>query len=305
MKNFFTIFLSISFCVSLNAQKIYNYDGVHSPDKSVNDFLEISVEALREKPTPPRMPAFAGLFPFPVVSSLIGPIGTLSIDIINSSISKRQQSFTATYSNNISIPIVNSGDKSSDKLFYSDLLEEKCILILRRYKLNDINQTLQANDIMAEYKFNFSMKETGSIQITLDSVKLIKSKARFKNDENLSIGIDFKLGIMSKSSDSKESPDQDLGESIIKIPMIKIGKFYVSQGRGTGILNEKLINHAFFKSFAKPAKDNEVILNVSVTVTEANINHLQPRMVDNLLKNNGDDIVSVLKAILAPDSKSN
>jgi hypothetical protein len=292
MKHLIIATLSFSLLTVAKAQEMKNYDSAGQCTKSATDYLEISLSSESKSLAP-------------IATALLGSVATVGIDIYNSISDKRQKSYSAVYSNSATF-IVDSTLYKKLKGYY---------IIIKRYAINQPIDSL--NNVMAEYEFKIVEFSSNMIRLKLAEVVLNKSKARFNSKDNLSIGLDLKLassstinstnstessGKLSAKSDStnnksnNSNSNQNLGDITIKIPIIKPSSTPLTIPENT-----RLFNDLYFQGVLFP-KNNKVILSISANITEANINHLESGIVDDLLKNHSSDITSILKSIFPSNS---
>jgi hypothetical protein len=327
MKKFTFLLVCISFSTMLLAQKVNNYNGIKKKPKiTLTDFLQISLVAKNDF----DKPISKSFLSSSIVGTLLGPVATIALDVVNSAIAKKQQSYSANYSNSYSILV--------DSSHYDDISKGDYYLVFTRYGIDDDSDSekgiLNPADIMSIFACSFKTSTESSLQLKLSKIKLVYSKAALKKNDALAISIDLKISATASipSATAKSSPSKpssrsfsnsntgsssgssdttatgsnnlssasgSLGESIIKIPLIKPNSDFV-----TVAPNNLLINDAFFSGIPKPSSNGNVLLTISATITEANLNHLTPSTIDNLLKNNGSDITTFLKALLPSSSSS-
>ncbi|WP_183580322.1 hypothetical protein HDF18_13160 [Mucilaginibacter sp. X5P1] len=274
----FTALLATTFYVS--AQQMISYDRSGNTEKTKSEIFQITFE---KAPNGHSASATS-------ITGVISPIIGLAIDFVNAKIAKNKLKYSATFSNQVTFPLT--------AVNYTDLETQGYTIHLKRYTLNNLGDKLDSTNMVCDYGFTVSNFGPDYIQLKLSSANLIKSKAKIKNTEdNLTVSIDMKIStsaIAATKDTSKNKPTS--GEAIVKIPIIRPG--FDNQN-----MNYSTINDAFFPGI--PSPDGKVnMMTIAVTVTEANIDHLDPTTVEGILKNNSSDITSVIKALFPSASTS-
>jgi hypothetical protein len=321
MKQLIVCMLALSCCNGANAQKVKNYNSQGKATESKTDFLTITFEHHDDKPVAGNVAAIPG-----IITAIIGPILKVGVDAWATHIEKKQKSFAATYSNQVVMSI-----KTTD---YITLQKPgNLYLHLRRYGVNSINDKLEKTNLYSEFIFEVTQFDEDRVELRLISVYLAKSKARYnKPEEDLAVGIDIKLtpsitdtapaedapqttdgkdATTDKKSnggkkaadggakkDAKVETDGSGGESIVKIPLIKVNDAATSIDKSV-----VLINHGIFNGLPKPG-DKPLNLTIAVTITEANADHLEPSLIEKLIQSNGSDFTDIIKGLLSGGSSS-
>lgn len=243
------------------SQKISNYDTNGKTTKSTSEYVQVKIKnVVSENEVDP------------IGSIILGPVFNITNSLIKNGIAKRQKSFVATYSN-------------SARTSNCAKLNE---LVSTRYAIDGLNQ-IDSNHIVAEYIFELTPDSSSNkLKINLKSVRLNKSKARFKKDDNLSIGIAIKTTYLKKTVGSTAQPPPIITDGMIIIPIIK------AQNESQNFTNLKGVNPIFIDGIDFKKID---YIQFAVNFTETNTSHLDQNTLQNILSNNGGDIQTSLKTI--------
>ncbi len=275
MRTFILIGCLILFGLQLSAQKLINYDQNGDKLKSVTEYVGIDIKIY---PTSNPVKVFS-----PVIASvLLGPVYNILSSTIKSSLEKRQKSYTASYANS---------KEFSGELFKKEGLKS---LIVNRYAISSLDNIVD-EQLMAKYELTLSEVENCLI-IEVKEIFLKRSKARYKKDDDLAITINIKAtsttDLVKKDPDTNENKLESKsvdGEGTITIPIFKLtGDNQDLTGKGNFINTIRL--NGITPSTSK-------YINIAVNITETNITHIDPTIVQTILTNNNSDIQSILKAI--------
>ena len=276
MKKLF-LFTMVFFMSSnlVNSQKTISYDENGEKTKTLSEFVKLDLITKKDSSS------FAGVNGAELI---LGPIYSILSSTIKKNIEKRQKSYVANYSNS--------------RLFSKKQLKSNDILTVDRYIINSLNDIKDEENKTTSYLFSLNQENIG-LKITLDNVMLLKSKARYKKNENLLISIKIKATIQKKKTpEKKEDPVEYTtvsSEGIITIPIIKVAK-----KNQIFIDNTEEINSIILNDINLDEIENIVF---SVDVTETNINHIEPSVIQTILSENGQDIQSILKKIFGVAEK--
>jgi hypothetical protein len=244
---------------SIAQLKSYGPDG--KTDKSFRtDFLMlVPISNVREQHAPH--------FPMALIPTIVGAGINLYITIQ----SHKNASYVGTYSNAFNLTTIPSMFNLDRVLIKSD-------------KDSNGKYEYGSDTVVAErFKFKLDTARTGiSLQILSAIIKY--SKACMKKDERLAISFDFHL-----LSVDKDGSMQDLGESTIVIPMIYVRKQPFDLSNLTAYIGK-----AMYAPLAKKSSP----LFITVNVKEVNLNHVDPTLIEDILKSNGSDLTDVLKGAL-------
>jgi hypothetical protein len=316
--------------VSANAQKVKNFDRNGKITESLTDYLQIELVTAGD-----GQPAFFS----GILSGIAGSVPALVIDYIQGRLAKKQQSFAATYS---SQAVIRIPSEVYDNLKVNGKNYNLRIRRFMVNSLND--KLDPKTDLCSEFLFSFANFGENVIRLSLVSAWVKKAKARVNNDgENLALGLNIKIstgikyvdqssgetgagdsadssagnntggkkesGAKSGGKDKANGADKTGGndkttstgdnEAIVKIPVIKPDETPIKIDGSV-----KIISDAYFAGIPKPAGGKPLYLTIAVTVSEANLDHLEPGIVENMIQNNGSDIASLLKSIFSSGSGS-
>lgn len=252
MKTRFTIFSIFFFLTTIHSQNsIKNWDKNGKCHKSVSEYTEIIISQ--------KKPGLSALKPI-----LMGPAYSIFSSIVKNSLENRKKSFTGTYSNSA---IIND-PKDIDSI------------IVNRYAINKLEEIDSKHLATSIKMYVLPDEEANGLNINLASIKMAKSKAKYKSGNNLAISIaikaTYKKGEKSYSSDGT-----------IIIPIATVSSDIQEFEKG---VNKIFLDGIDFKSIN--------YIQFSVTVTESNTSKLNPTIVQNLLTNNLNDLQTILKTIL-------
>src|SRR5690625_2459276 len=165
-KSLLVFFLLITYH-SLLAQKIMNYDKNGRKLKTASEFVDLSIENTPGQQAPGVESAITGI--------LLGPVYNIVSSFIQNQLKTRQQQYIASYGNSVVFPdneIQSRGARS---------------LIIRRYAINTLDDGNEEH-LMAEYVLPITT-DKNSITLSLNSVLVSRSKARYRPKDKLSLSI--------------------------------------------------------------------------------------------------------------------
>lgn len=274
MKKTIAITILALMIFQLPAQKIVNYDKNGGKLKTVSEFVELSINNTPSNKAPLAVSATAGV--------VLGPVFDFAAGLIKSKIEKRKKSFVASYS--------NSNEFIQDDFKTGNLKE----LVVRRYAMNALNELEGENkSLMSEYIFKMS-DDHGDLVLELKNVTLNRSKARYKESDNLAIAINIKAkASVSGSAKAEKGKSEEKkaveGEGKILIPVISIIDGTQDFSNKGNIVGKVKIKGVKFEDLI------DVIFEVSIS--ETNITRLDPNIVEEIITNNSKDIQAILKAL--------
>lgn len=281
------LILALLFCspsLSVVAQQVNNFDKAGKNAKSLSEFVKIELEVKPGGRGPAAVGALAGI--------VLGPVINIASSLVKNGLEKRQKSFTASYSNTVGFEkdkISMTGGKT---------------LIVSRYAINDLSQ-LTSENLTTEFRLLLIPGEE-RITIKLKDLLLRKSKARYRNEkDNLTVSINLKVTSMQKTETKKGSAEKKeddsepkttevTKEATINVPIIKVSDDTKDLST-SDVINEITLHGIDLKSSEG--------LTFGVTVTETNINRVDPSLVQSLVSNNSTDIQNILKAIFGVEDK--
>jgi hypothetical protein len=275
MRTFILIGCLIFSGLQLTAQKLVNYNQKGEKLKSATEYVGIDIKIY---PTSDQVKVVS-----PVIASvMLGPVFNIVTSSIKNGLEKRQKSYIASYANS---------KEFSGKLFKEGGLKS---LIVTRYAISSLDNIVD-DQLMAKYELALSEVEN-CLLIEAKDIFLKRSKARYKKDDNLAITINIKAtsttDLVTKDPDTKENKLESKSvdsEGTITIPIFKLtGDNQDLTGKGNFINTIRL--NGITPSTSKYIK-------IAVNITETNITHIDPSIVQTILTNNNSDIQSILKAI--------
>ena len=267
--------------LQLSAQKLVNYDQNGGKLKSATEFVDLDIKIY-----PPSDPV--KMIPPAIGSIMLGPVFNILASTYKSELEKRKKSYTANYANS---------KEFSGKSFKATGLKS---LIIKRYALNTLDDMVD-DQLMAKYEFALT-EEENSLSIEVKNIRMIRSKARYRKDDNLAITIHIKATSttesLKKDPNTKENKIESTTidkEGTITIPIFKLtGENQDLSGKGA-VVNTIRLNGI------TPSKANSIVF--AVNITETNITHINPSLVQTLLANNTGDIQTMLKTMLGVSGK--
>jgi len=243
-----------------------NYDANGKKNKSVSEFVSVKFSSSTNKA-------------FPVAGTLLGPVYNIVASIIKNSLEKKQKSYTNAYSNSVMV-------KPNEINFSGGP-----IMQVKRFAINSLSDVDEKYKV-AEYDFAISQQNEG-LEVRLDSLGLMKSKARYNPGDHLSISITIKA--TSYTQDKTDIKTKD-AEGTIVIPIMEVSNENVSFRDKQDIIGKILLPGIIVTS-ANSVK-------ISISITEVNISHIDPSTIQTIVSNNAADIQAILKAIFGvSDSK--
>lgn len=281
MKTFILIGCLILSGLQLSAQKLVNYDHNGGKLKSVTEFVEVDIKIYPSSDPVKMTPSAIG-------SIMLGPVFNILASTYKSELEKRKKSYTATYANS---------KEFSGELFRTNGLKS---LILKRYAINTLDDIVD-EQLVAKYEFMLT-EEKNSLSIDLKDIKMIRSKARYKKDDNLAITIHIKATSttesIKKDPNTKENKMESTTidkEGTITIPIFKLTGENQDLSRKGEVINTIRLNGI------TPSKANSMVF--AVNITETNITHIDPSFAQTFLTNNNGDIQAILKTIFGVSQK--
>ncbi|HMG68367.1 MAG TPA: hypothetical protein VK588_11805 [Chitinophagaceae bacterium] len=272
----FIFFFVNTFC------QLNNYDKDGNKTKLASEKIAISI-------TTPQERTEAGGFLLSTIENIL-PIG---INAVKTAMSNRQESFTATYSGNL----------SGNKLMVKNEFLNLETIIIKRNTIDNNNNPLTASQIILKVEqdgaaFRFSTKE----------IDFDRSKARIKKHGNkgktIDLNIDIRVDALWKVYDDKK-PNQfslkssTLGESSITVNGIRPGDH-----------NTDVINSNWFQMI--PSAPDGVTselrgrgwYNITVTVKEANPYGVTSKKIADFFSSNSGDLSTLIKGFLESSKSS-
>lgn len=272
------IYLTIASCIIFANVfcQLNNYDKDGNKTKLSSEKIQISI-------TTPKENKEAGGFLLSTIENML-PVG---INAVKTALSNRQESFTATYSGNL------SGNKLMVK---NEFLNIETISI-NRNTIDNNNNPLVASQIILNVEqdgavFRFSTKE----------IDLDRSKARIKKHgtkgKTIDLNIDIRVDALWKVYDDKK-PNQfsmksaTLGESSITV-----------NGLRPGDHNTDVINSSWFQMI--PSAPEGILselrgrgwYNITITIKEANPYGITSKKIAEFFSNNSDELSTLIKGFL-------
>jgi hypothetical protein len=280
MKFIFMLFGLALLNIEMQAQKIINYKKDGNKQETLNEYVDISITNTPSNKVPAAPTSFAGV--------VTGPIYNIVASIIKNSLEKRQKSYTASYSN---------GSEFSHEVFNEQGLKS---IVVKRYAINTLDD-VDDSHLMAEYVLTLE-PGANSLSIQLKSILLNRSKARYKSNDNLSIAINIKATpaeqIEKKDSTNKDAKPENKStdsEGTITVPIIKVTGTNQDLSNKSNIINKIKLNGIDLSTSSS--------VKFSVSITETNINHIEPSKIQTIISNNSGDIQTILKAIFGVSDK--
>ncbi|HTC00312.1 MAG TPA: hypothetical protein VK705_06485 [Ferruginibacter sp.] len=229
-----------------------------------------------------------------IFTNVLGDVVTLAADVIDSALAKKQREYTANYSNTTSFSLTNAQMNSLQSGYYE--------LVLKRYGIkkinyNDTNFNITDADLESSYHFKINniLSDSSQVTLSLDSFLINGSKAKIKKNENLAISIDLKINFTSNTNGKKVQDSskntQNTTEQIVQIPITEVSKVTVNVNSAN-----KIIPSAYF-AFPNDNLGSANYMTVSASITEINLAHVNLSTINNILKNNSTDVVSIIKAL--------
>jgi len=261
-KSLLVFFLLITYH-SLFAQKVLNYDKNGRKLKTASEFVDLSIENTPGQQAPEVESAITGI--------LLGPVYNIVSSFIQNQLKKRQQQYIASYGNSVVFPdneIKSKGERS---------------LIIRRYAINTLDD-VNDEHLMAEYVLPITT-DKNSITLSLKSVLLNRSKARYRSKDKLSLSIQVSIT-------NPLFVQPIVNEGTIVVPIAKVTGETKDFSEYKNVINKIRLSQLEIA--------DSLPIKFLVTITETNISKIEPSEVQRLISNNSEELRTILKAALGP-----